>query len=233
MSTAVAQLMTTPVVTVRRDTPFKEIAARIRAARVSAAPVIDDSGKVIGTVSVGDLLASSPRQARYPMLRRRRRERAEPRMVDAGMVMTSPAVTIRSDAAAGEAERLMCRHRAPSLPVVDFAGRLIGIVSRGDVLGRFLRPDAAIRREIILEVILRDFGLDPQALSVLVSDGVVTLRGYAESDAVGRYLAEAVASVDGVVAVHSQLNRSHQRDSRREGTTFWLWAMMWQTRLPG
>jgi CBS-domain-containing membrane protein len=231
MSTAVAQLMTIPVVTVRRDTPFKEVAARIRAARVSAVPVIDDRGKVIGTVSAGDLLASRSRLGRNPVLRGRRGGWA--RAVHAGMMMTSPAVTIRSSAAAGDAERLMRRHRIPSLPVVDHAGRLIGIVSRGDVLGRLVRPDLAIRREIILEVILRDFALDPHALSVVVSEGVVTLRGDAESDAVGRYLAEAVSSVDGVVAVRNQLSHSHQQDSRRAGTASWLWAVLWQTRLSG
>lgn len=230
MSTAVAHLMTTPVVTVRRDTPFKEVAARIRAARVSAVPVIDDRGRVVGTVSAGDLLSSTSRPGRCPVLRRSRRERARSGAVDAGTVMTSPAVTVRSDAAAGEAGRLMCRHRALSLPVVDSAGRLIGIVSRGDVLGRFLRPDAAIRREIVLEVISRDFALDPQALSVVVSDGVVTLRGYAESDAVGRYLAEAVRTVDGVVAVRNQLGRSHQQRYAWEGTAFWPWVALWQAR---
>lgn len=231
MSTEVAQLMTTPVVTVRRETPFKEVAARIRAARVSAVPVIDDRGKVIGTVSAGDLLAGRSRRARYPVLRGRRRERARPRELDAGMVMSSPAVTIRSDAAAGDAERLMRRHQAPSLPVVDSAGRLIGIVSRGDVLGRFLRPDVAIRREIVLEVILRDFALDPQALSVEVSDGVVTLRGYAESYPVERYLVEAVRRVEGVVAVRNQLSHPRQQGSGRHVPTPWPWALLWQARL--
>lgn len=233
MSTAVAELMTTPVVTVRRETPVKEVVARIHAARVSAVPVVDDFGAVVGTVSAGDLLAMNCRAARRPVLRVRRREPARTSAADAGMLMTRPAVTIRSDAAAGEAGRLMCQHHAPSLPVVDSAGRLIGIVSRGDVLGRLVRPDAAIRQEILKRVILKDFALDPQALSVEVSGGVVTLEGYAESDAVGQCLVEAVRCVDGVVAVRSELSHPSRRVSRWEDASSWPWAALWRARLPG
>jgi CBS-domain-containing membrane protein len=96
--------------------------ARIHAARISTVPVIDDRGAVVGIVSAGDLLAMNCRQARRPVLRVRRREPAGASAEDVAMPMTTPAVTIRSYAAAGEAGRLMCQHHALSLPVVDSAG---------------------------------------------------------------------------------------------------------------
>lgn len=105
--------------------------------------------------------------------------------------MTTSAVTIRADAAPAEAARLMYRHGAPSLLVVDAAGRLVGIVSRGDILGVFMRSDAAILREIVQGVIVKDFVLDPHAFTVVVRDGVVTLAGHPETGAVGHHLVEA------------------------------------------
>jgi CBS domain-containing protein len=58
--------------------------------------------------------------------------------------MTSPAITIHPDAPVGAAARLMNGHRIRRLPVVDPSGKLIGIVSRRDLLSVFLRPDEEI-----------------------------------------------------------------------------------------
>ena len=100
----------------------------------------------------------------------------------------------------------MYRHRSGSLPVVDSAGRLIGIISRGDVLAGFTRHDADIRREVVRDVIARGFLLDPQAFGVTVRDGVVTLSGRPESAQVGHLLAAAVRRVEGVVGVRDQMH---------------------------
>lgn len=78
MSITIRHLMTTPVVTVCRDTPFKHIVARVRAARAGAVPVIDDADPVIGTVSAGDLLARQARPGRRPVPWPPRRGRAGP-----------------------------------------------------------------------------------------------------------------------------------------------------------
>ena len=100
----------------------------------------------------------------------------------------------------------MYRHRLGSLPVVDSAGRLIGIISRGDVLNGFTRQDADIRREVVRDVIARDFLLDPQAFTVTVREGVVTLSGRPEHDQVGHLLATAVRHVEGVVDLRDQMH---------------------------
>lgn len=101
----------------------------------------------------------------------------------------------------------MYRHRLGSLPVVDPLGRLIGIISEGDVLDGFTRQDADIRREVVRDVIARKFLLDPRAVTVTVTvrDGVVTLSGRPESDQVGHLLAAAVRRVEGVVDLHDQM----------------------------
>jgi CBS-domain-containing membrane protein len=207
MSSTVSDVMTTPVVTVRPDTPFKHVVARVRA--VGAVPVTDDSGLVLGIVCERDLLAAKGRLERSHgrlAAARRRGPRGQAAATTAARLMTSPAVTTRAEATTAEAARLMCRHRRGSLPVVDWLGRLIGIISEGDVLDSFTRQDAGIRREVVRDVIAREFLLDPQAFTVTVRDGVVTLSGRPESDQVGHLLAAAVRRVDGVVDLRDQMH---------------------------
>jgi CBS-domain-containing membrane protein len=206
MSNTVRDVMTTPVVTVRPDTPFKHVVARVRA--VGAVPVTDDAGLVLGIVCERDLLAEQAFLERSPgwlASARRRGQRGKAGAATAASLMTSPAVTIRAEATTGTAAWLMYRHRRGSLPVVDRLGRLIGIISEGDVLGGFARQDADIRREVVRDVIARQFLLDPLAITVTVRDGVVTLSGRPESDRVGHLLAAAVRRVEGVVDLRDQM----------------------------
>jgi CBS-domain-containing membrane protein len=206
MSNTVRDIMTTPVVTVGPDTPFKQVAARVRA--VGAVPVTDDSGLVRGIVCERDLLAEKARLERSPgrlAAVRRHGGRGKAPAASAASLMTSPAVTTRAGATTGEAAWLMYRHRLESLPVVDRLGRLIGIVSQGDMLDGFTRQDADIRREVVRDVIARDFLLDPQAFTVTVRDGIVTLSGRPESDQVGHSLAAAVRRVEGVAGLRDQM----------------------------
>jgi CBS-domain-containing membrane protein len=195
--------MTTPVVTVRPDTPFKHVVARVRA--VGAVPVTDDSGLVLGMVGERDLLATKGRLEGLPgRLAAPRRTRHDVRRQAAGL-MSSPAVMTRAEATTGEAARLMYRHCLGSLPVVDWLGRLVGIISQGDVLDGFTRRDADIHREVVRDVIARELLLDPLAFTVSVRDGVVTLSGRPETDQVGHLLAAAVRRVEGVVELRDQM----------------------------
>jgi CBS domain-containing protein len=203
---AVKDIMTTPVVTVRPDTPFKQVVARVRA--VGAVPVTDDCGRVLGIVSEHDLLAEKVTLERSPgrsAAARHHGGRGQAAAATAASLMTSPAVTIRAEATTGEAARLMYRHRRGALPVVDSGGRLIGIISRGDVLDGSTRQDAEIRREVVRDIIGREFLLDPQAFAVTVRDGIVTLSGQPESDQVGHLLAAAVRRVEGVAGLRDQM----------------------------
>jgi CBS-domain-containing membrane protein len=208
MNRTVRDVMTTPVVTVRWDTPFKQVVAAVRAARVNAVPVTDDSGLVLGVVCEHDLLAKKAGQGRSPSRRARawrHRERGKGAAVTAAGLMTSPAVTTRAEVTTAEAALLIYRHRITFLPVVDSADRLTGIISQGDLLDSFTRQDQQIRLEVVRNVIGRDFLLDPQSFSVTVRDGIVTLNGRPENDQVGHLLAAAVQRVEGVVGLRDQL----------------------------
>jgi CBS-domain-containing membrane protein len=206
MNTTVRDIMTTPVVTVRPDTPFKQVVARVCA--VGAVPVTDDSGLVLGIVSERDLIAEKARLVRSPRRLaavRHHGKRVHAAAASAASLMTSPAVTTRAEATTGEAAWLMYRRRLESLPVVDRLDRLIGIISQGAVLDGFIRQDADIHREVVRDVIARRFLLDPEAFRVTVRDGIVTLSGRPESDQVGHLLAATVRRVEGVVDLRDQM----------------------------
>src|SRR5512132_2114694 len=166
MHSLVKDLMTSQVVTVGPATPFKEIVARLAEHRVSAMPVLDDAGLVLGVVSEADLLLKeefpNPDQD-IPLFwtRRRRLERAKAAASTARDLMSVALVSISPDATVAEAARLMHKANVKRLPVIGEGGRLVGIISRSDLLKVFNRPDRSIRREILDEVIVGEFLLDP------------------------------------------------------------------------
>jgi signal-transduction protein with cAMP-binding, CBS, and nucleotidyltransferase domain len=96
--------------------------------------------------------------------------------------------------------------RVKRLPVINSSRHLIGIVSRGDVLSTFARPDAEIRLEAAGEAIAESCLGDSRRFAVAVHDGVVTLTGCPESDLAGRELAGRVRHIEGVVAVRDWLS---------------------------
>jgi CBS domain-containing protein len=192
----VRDVMTTGVVTVRPDTPYRVIAAMFREHRVSGFPVTAADGTVIGVVSESDLLALAAG-------RHHRGHRADDQAT-AGDLMTCPAVTISPDDPVQTAARAMHSHRLQRLPVVDRDRRLAGIVSRSDVLSVFRRSDAEIRREITQDVIADGFFTDPARLIVTVHNGIVTLEGEPGSAVLGAGIAGQVEHLEGVVAVRDR-----------------------------
>jgi CBS domain-containing protein len=214
MGATVRDVMATSVVTVRGDTPFKELAAALARSRVSGFPVIDQAGKVIGVVSETDLVIKEAAQAGHPgpfagLRRSRDRERAAG--VTAAQVMTSPPVTIGPDEPVQHAAFLMYDRAVSRLPVLDQAGHLVGIVSQADVLGVFGRPDEEIGRDVADRLTGHDFPVDPERLQVTVHDGIVALSGRPETGQAGRDIIEAVRQIDGVVAVRDRLGPAGDR----------------------
>ena len=203
----VGDVMSTDVVTVGKGTSCKEVARIMTGRRVNAVPVVTDDGRVMGMVSEADVLRKQERDfSRFVagLPRRTRRERAQARARCAAELMSSPAITIHPDAPVGAAARLMNGHRIRRLPVVDPSGKLIGIVSRRDLLSVFVRPDEEIADEVrgALGGILLE---QPGNAEVTVRDGVVILSG-SLSRAELIPVAERLASgVDGVVAVVCKL----------------------------
>jgi CBS domain-containing protein len=207
--TTVKGVMTNSVMAVREDADFKEMVAVMRSRRISAFPVIDASGRVIGVVSEADLLLKETAPAlpegaiRLPW---RLKDRSKAAGTTAAEVMTAPAVTIREDARVGEAARLMPSRKVKRLPVVDGNGRLRGIVTRIDLLSVFERPDYEIWDEVVKDVIAGEFGLDPELFVATVRSGVVTVTGSVQHKAHALSLLATIRYLEGVVGVRDRLS---------------------------
>ena len=165
MNTTVKDVMTTRVIWVKKDATFREMAAALREYRVSAFPVVDDDRKVIGVVSEADMLTKEALIDEPGVVGGilHRRDQAKARGITAGDLMTTAVVAVRPDDTVEHAARLMYDRGVKRLPVTDANGRLVGIISRADVLSVFDRTDAAIRKEITDEVLLGEFLVDPLA----------------------------------------------------------------------
>ena len=211
MITRVADVMTSDPVAVRADASFKEIAARLREQHAAAFPVLDADDNVIGVVSEADLLPKEALEAGYEGHRGllagplHHAERGKAAGLTAGDIMTRPAVTIHAFDLVSHAAHVMYDHKLSCLPVVD-GGRLIGMITRADVLRVFGRADADIRWEILDKVILGEFLVDPSVFTVTVRDGVVTLTGRPETAETGRSIVAAVRHLEGVVGVRDELS---------------------------
>jgi CBS-domain-containing membrane protein len=211
MNATVKDVMSTRVVAVKRSASFKEMAASLRQHRVSAFPVVDDDGKVIGVVSEADLLAKEALADGHDGIPGRisamahRKEMQKAKGVTAGDLMTHPAVTVQPDDTIEHAARMMYTLQVKRLPVVDAGGCLVGIVSRTDLLAVYDRPDEDILAEITDDVILHEFLIDPAQFTVTVRDGVVTIQGNADTTILGRQVVDRIQHVPGVVTVRDQL----------------------------
>jgi CBS-domain-containing membrane protein len=211
MSATVKDVMSTHVIAVRTSASYKEIAAMLRAQRVSAFPVIDEDNKVIGVVSEADLLTKEAFEGTLPSVlggMAHQRERSKVTAVSAADLMTKPPVTIGPDESVTDAARLMYSTRVKRLPVIRDDGTLIGIVTRSDVLSVYSKPDAEIEHEITHDLIAGTFRCDPARFTVTVKDGIVTIEGTPESTPVGHDIIDAARHVEGVVAVRDRLSRT-------------------------
>jgi CBS domain-containing protein len=210
----VSDVMTTTVVTVDRITPYQEIDRLLTERRISGVPVLMMGRQVAGVVTEADLLAAEDESARQARLAsaigRRWRLRKQPHVsLTAGTLMTAPAISIGPNATIPAAARLMNTHRIRRLPVVDEDGKLVGIVSRRDLLSIFLRPDADIVHDV--RQVVDELSLDhPKDVIVTVKHGVVILAGTMqpetgqERDLIPLAL-RLIWDIDGVVDVVNKL----------------------------
>jgi CBS domain-containing protein len=208
MTSRVGDVMTRDVVSLRKHAQFKDIVQVMREREFSAFPVLDTSDKVVGVVSEDDLLVKEGYRSSEPVAAflMRHADKAKADGLTAAQLMTQPAITISPQASVAEAARTMHAKHVKRLPVVSEEGRLIGIVSRKDLLGVYDRPDSEIRNEIMIQLIDAEFLLDSRAFAVTVTAGVVTLRGPLDREPVAVSLLDAVRRVDGVVAVRDRLS---------------------------
>lgn len=206
----VRDVMTTPVAAVSRRAPFKEIVAAMEQWRISALPVVDNDRRVVGMVSEADLLQKEAYRGHVPS---RREQLLNLDAIEkaggtvAADVMTAPAICVSPEAPLAEAARTMVRHRVKRLPVVDPDGRVIGLVSRGDLLGVFLVADAQLATEVRRELAEGlPPGTDPRGITVSVTHGVVSLEGETEDAGIVPVAARLARAVEGVVDVDCRIH---------------------------
>lgn len=204
----VGDVMTQTVVAVSRTALYKEIVKTLADWKVSAMPVLEGEGRVVGVVSEADLLPKEEFKGRAPS--RFEQLRRIDDLVKAGAataedLMSTPAITIHANATMAEAARVMARKGVKHLPVVDAEGMLTGIVSRSDLLKVYLRDDEDIAREVRDEVLARLFRNRKPTVEAHVAEGVVTLSGSLDDAALVPLVARLVRAVEGVVNVELQL----------------------------
>jgi CBS domain-containing protein len=211
-------VMTTPVVTVTPDTPVAEVARTLLERRISGVPVVDAGGRLVGIVTEGDLL-------RRPELGTERHRGwwlrlfgdqlkaaevyAKSHGTRAEEVMTRNVVSVAEDTSLGDIAQLLESHRIKRVPVLR-EGQLVGIVSRANLLHALAAgsakaapvrvDDRTLRAEIVRRLDRAEW-VTHGPMNVIVTEGVVELWGFVESEAEQNALRVAVENVPGVVAV--------------------------------
>ena len=211
-------IMTRDVVAVAPEAALKDVAAILVEHGISGVPVWEDDLTVVGVVSEADILrmeqgcsTEMPRPIAW-LVRKLDGEIDKVAAVTARAAMSSPAVTARPTQHAADAARTMVEHRIKRLPIVT-DGRLVGIVTRADLVRAFIRPDEEVAREITEDVLSRTLLLEPGQVELHVEDGRVTVSGSIRSADDAHTLLRCIRRTPGVVSVTSDL--SWQTPSRR------------------
>jgi CBS domain-containing protein len=205
--------MTEGVLSVTPGASLREAATVLVEHRVSGLPVIDDVGEVVGVLSETDIVmkaSGGTERSGYLVWFFDSDLTGEKVAAETvGQAMSSPAVTITPDRTVHEAARIMIEERVNRLPVVR-DGKLVGILTRSDIVRAFTRTDAELASEIDEDILRRTFWAEPGSVAVAVSDGRVTLTGEVETEADREMLPLFVSRVPGVVAVSTDLRaRTH------------------------
>ncbi len=207
----VDDVMTADVVTATPQMPYRALVDELVGRNVSALPVVDDFRRVIGVVSGADLLrkveyGDDDRPPRLFAGRHSRAALAKAGGRTAADLMSRPAITVLTGTTVVAAARMMDAEGVKRLPVIDDLGRLVGIVSRGDLLKVHLRPDADIRADVVQEVLHRVLAVQEDNVRVRVFDGVVTLTGRVDRRSDAEIAVRLARHVPGVVEVVSRLS---------------------------
>ncbi|MEO9048316.1 MAG: CBS domain-containing protein [Candidatus Dormiibacterota bacterium] len=204
----IASVMSTPVVTVTPDTSFKDAVRIMHAKRVSGLPVVDSKGSLVGIVTEGDLLNKVEQRdpdAYILESREHRLDRGRASATDVASAMSTAVTSARPDFPIALAAREMHTRGFKRLPVVDERGKLVGIVSRGDLLTVFLRPDTKVQADVRRALKAAEEHQGGSGLKAKVTDGVVELEGTFEDRSRLETTVRAVTGIEGVVGVRSHL----------------------------
>jgi len=192
----VLDVMTSDVITVRAATTITDAARLMFRNRISGLPVCDADSCLIGMITEADFL-------RLEVARHTDGEMSTVETV--GEVMTTDVTTIKPGADLADAARIMVFEDVNRLPVIDADSRMLGIISRLDVVAAFTRPDDVIEDEIREDVLRRIMGVDLDAVDVAVNSGIATFTGTIGTRAESALLEEVVRRLDGVLRVENNL----------------------------
>lgn len=201
-------LMTTDVLTVDPDASLKEAARRMMGAGISGLPVTNEHGDLVGIISEADFVSTEAdrrKEKRASLLRfldRGDEVPSQERLVKD--VMTEKVLTLDAETDHSVAARLMKTAGVKRIPVVE-EGRLVGVVSRSDILKAFARPDSEIIDEIENRLMREILWIDPEQADVICVDGNVSLSGRLETRSDATLIEELTRRLDGVVSVASEL----------------------------
>lgn len=213
----VGDVMTSPAISVPASATYHDIIEAMVTHAISAVPVVDANGYVVGVVSEADLLHKMELAGAAPVHRlierkRVRDGRRKAVAVSAADLMSEPAIVIRPTASIPAAAALMTEHDIKRLPVVDGGDQLVGIVSRADLVRLYARPDDQILSDVREHVLRHTLAMDPDALTVHVVKGVVTVAGTVDRRSTIDIVELLVQTVPGVVDVANHL--SYRLDDR-------------------
>jgi len=212
LAVTVDQVMTCPVVVVHAQATLGSMAHLLRRHRISGLPVVDDDDRLVGVVSESDLLRRLIRAEllkvfadQAPISAGGRESRATAETAEG--LMSQPAISTPPEASADEALELIRRRAVRRLPVVDGDGRVIGIVTRTDLLQPYACTDQELHDELCGEVLPR-LGVDPGQIRLEVESGSVLLGGTLPGSELVAQVEATVRDTPGVVFVESRL-RAH------------------------
>jgi CBS domain-containing protein len=211
----VRDVMTSDPVTVAPTATVKDIAHAMLGRDVRSVPVVDVGDVLVGVVSEADLIsregfptARSHRLAELiddALIEHQHHWAARAEGVTAGELMTTDLVTCTPDEPVSVVTRRMLRHDVRTLPVVDH-GRLVGVLSRHDVLRLFDRPDAEVRERIAKMLADPLWAPEDHHVEATVRDGVVVLSGTVQFASDVRVVAALVRHVPGVIEVVNRVS---------------------------
>ncbi len=201
-------IMSAPVITVPPEMPVREAVGLMLDRHISGLPVVDGSGRLVGIITEADLLPKEAQvRAGEPLVEWFGRSLWLERMVTGhrkvegrtvGEVMTHNVVTAEEDTPVHVLAARMMRYGINRLPIVR-AGRVVGIVTRADVLKVFLRGDDLLEREG--RRLLDDLLVYGEEVGLTVEGGVFILRGVVGSPGRRQLLLRRLWDIDGVVAI--------------------------------
>jgi CBS domain-containing protein len=216
-------IMTRDVTTVSPDTSVRDIAALMMEKHISGVPVLTNNGKIIGMVSQSDLLhrAELGTERKHKWWFRTfadsnalAREYAKAHGLKAQDIMSRYVVAVRDDAELRDVADILDSHRIKRVPVVQ-EGRLVGIITRGDLVRALSQVqiskaakkiDNAALHKTLHDRIRTQPWMNDSYINLTVNDGVVELWGYVVSTDQHNALRALVEETDGVSRVEDKLS---------------------------